>query len=395
MITEEIREARRKGLGGSDIAGIIPCKTSPTGTLSPWMTAVGVWNSKMNATDDGAGDTEATWWGSHEEDLVAKRFTELTGKRLVNHRMMIVDGCLLANLDRLVIPDGQKTAAYRGQIRTNEIFEAKTSGSEWERSDAVSILPNGTEIRDGSLGIPAHYQTQCFHYMGRVPTAERIFVAVKMAIPCGRFARTDFAIYVLERNDEIIRAQDDYARNWWDEHIIHAVKPEPVCDEDCKILWRRSTPASHVFLSRDILSAYNRMKDAQAAKNAAKADEEAAKAELQKAMGDKECILGNDGKTILATWKSEKPKTVKKVNWEDVAIGLAGCYSDGGERLKKNIELFTETTTKEGARKFLLKTSDSVLDYVARAEFDMEQDAQPQAQETISPETATVAAVAE
>lgn len=390
MITEEIKEARRKGLGGSDIAGIIPCKTSPTGTLSPWTTEVGVWNSKMNAADDGdAGETEATWWGSREEDLVARRFTELTGKRLVNHRMMIVDGCLLANLDRLVIPDGQKTAAYHGQIRTNEIFEAKTAGCEWERADAVSILPNGTEIRDGALGIPAHYQTQCFHYMGRVPTAERIFVAVKMAIPCGRFARTDFAIYALERNDAIIRAQDAYARKWWEEHIVHGVRPEPVCEDDCKILWRRSLPATHVFVSRDTLAAYRRMKDAQDAKNAAKAAEETAKAELQKAMGENECLLGNDGKTILATWKSEKPKTVERTDWEKVAVGLAGCYPDGGERLKKNVALFTETTTKEGARKFLLKTTDKVLDYVARAEFETEQ-----AQETISPETPTVGAVA-
>lgn len=387
MIDEKTREARRKGLGGSDIAGIIPCKGSPTGTLSPWTTEVGVWNSKVNPAEDAASDTEATWWGSHEEDLVAKRFTELTGKRLVNHRTMIVDGCLLANLDRLVVPDGQKIAAYHGQIRTNEIFEAKTSGSEWERADAVSVLGNGTEIRDGALGIPAHYQTQCFHYMGRVPTAERIFVAVKMSIPCGRFARTDFAVYALERNDAIIRAQDAYARRWWDEHVVHGVKPEPVCEEDCKTLWRRSTPATHVFVSRETLSAYRRMKEAQDAKKAAEASEAAAKAELQKAMGENECILGGDGKTVLATWKSEKPKTVRKTDWEKVAAGIAGGYPDGAERLKESVAAFTSETTKEGARKFLLKTTDKVLDYVARAEFEMEEEA-------ISPEAPTVGAEA-
>lgn len=50
MITEEQRLARRKGLGGSDIAGIVPCdpeRPTKTGTLSPWATQVQIWDSKV------------------------------------------------------------------------------------------------------------------------------------------------------------------------------------------------------------------------------------------------------------------------------------------------------------------------------------------------------------
>lgn len=404
MITDEIREARRKGLGGSDIAGIIPCKGSPTGTLSPWATQVAVWNSKMHPEEEDAtaANGEALWWGSQEEDLVAKRFSELTGKRLVNHRKMIVDGCLLANLDRLIVPEGQKTAAWRDDIRTDEIFEAKTAGQKWDEADIVEILPNGTEIRDGALGIPSHYQTQCFHYMGRVPTAERIFVAVKMAVPCGRFARTEFGIYLLQRNDTIIKAQDDYARNWWEEHIVKGVMPEPACEEDCKVLWRRSTPATHVLMSREILSAYRRMKLAADAEKEAKETKERAKAELQKAMGANECILGGDGETVIATWKSEKDKKIVSTDWEKVAKGLADRYPDGAARLEENVAAFTTEKVKAGARKFILKTTDKVLDYVSRAEFEAaradfdegQKRLQESESEAISPETPAVGAVA-
>lgn len=364
MITEEIREARRKGLGGSDIAGIIPCADNDTGTLSPWMTQVQVWNSKLHPEDVAEKEGEQLWWGSQEEDLVAKRFSELTGKRVVNHNKMIVDGCLIANLDRLIIPDGQKIAAYHGQIRTNEIFEAKTSGSGWEEADAVQILSNGTEIKDGAVGVPVYYQCQLNHYLGRVPSAERIYVGVKMSIPCGRFSRTEFGIYVLERNDEIIKAQDTYAREWWQRHIVEGIRPDAVCEEDCKVLWRRSAPATHISVTPELLRTYKQLREAEVAAEAATRLVENAKTEIKNALGENEELLGNDGKTILATWKSSKDKIVASTDWESVARTMATKIDGGTEILDRTVKEFTVTQTKTGSRRFLVKKDAKVAAYV-------------------------------
>lgn len=356
MITEKQRIARRKGLGGSDIAGIIPCdprNPTKTGTLSPFMTAVQVWDSKVGPdAGDQLANNEAVWWGSEEEDLVARRFTMLTGKRTVNHNFTITDGCLIANLDRLIIPEGQKIAAHHGEIRTNELFEAKTAGEEWEKSDVVHVTPGGFEILDGASGIPVHYGVQCYHYLGRVPMAERIYVGVKMAIPCGRFARTEFRVYCLERDDEIIREQDEFARAWWERHVVGGVRPEAVCENDLKILWRRESPATSVVVTAGMLDAWKRLRAAKEAVKAAEADEKCAELDLKNAMRDRENIVAPDGKTVLATWKSRADKTVETVDWEKLARAKGATEAE--------IKAATTTTVKPGARTFLPKFTDKV-----------------------------------
>ena len=378
MITQAQREERRTGLGGSDIAGIIPDPDSPTGFVSPFTTEVEVWNSKLHPEDTEKEETEAMYWGNAEEDLVARRFTQLTGKRVVNHNRMIHDGCLLANLDRLIIPDGAKIAAHMGEIRTNELFEAKTSGKDWNPADTVEELPNGCKVLDGEAGIPRYYLTQCNHYLGRVLQADKIYVAVKMAIPMVFFARTDFRIYVLRRDQELIDMQDAFAREWWDRYIVKGDKPEPRTEGDCKILWRRSRPETSITLTNPLFTAWN---DLRTAKQMLKDAEEAkakAETELKKAMGEKESILGPDGKTVLATWKSAKDKTVTTVDWESVARSLNPTESELAavettwESLAKakgateeQIAAATTTVVKPGSRSFLPKFTDKIIKYAA------------------------------
>lgn len=392
MITEEQRLARRNGLGGSDIAGIVPCDPehqTKTGTLSPWATQVQIWDSKVGPdTGDRIVNKEAAWWGSEEEDLVAKRFTMLTGKRTVNHNFMITDGCLIANLDRLIIPAGQKIAAHHGVIRTNELFEAKTAGEEWPMTDVVTVTDSGFEILDGS-GIPAHYVTQCNHYLGRVPSAERIFVGVKMAIPCGRFARTEFRAYVLERDDEAITSQDNYARWWWEEFVVGGKRPEAVCEEDVQILWRRSKPMTKMTVTKTMFDAWKRLRLAKDTLKLAKEEEEKAKIAIQAEMKDSESIVGPDGVTVLATWKTGKDKTKITTDWEKLA-------RDKGVT-DEEIAAATTTVTSPGSRSFLPKFTDKIVSVAEQIDISAlpepeqaksENDGQPETDEQASAESA-------
>lgn len=383
MISEEQRIERRSGLGGSDIAGIIPDPNSKTGFVSPFTTAAEVWASKIDPDFKGKEESEAMWWGNQDEDNVARRFSMLTGKRVVNHNFMIHDGCLLANLDRLIIPEGQKVAAHMGQIRTTELFEAKTSGSAWNPADVIEMLPNGYQVLDGSEGVPAHYITQVMHYLGRVPTAEKIYVAVKASVPTRghggmMFARTEFNVYVLFRDDEFIKAQDAFAREWWQKHVIGNVAPDPVCEEDCKIIWRRSVPKSHITLDSRVWKAWHDLKVATDMANDAERAIDAAKTTLKESMGDNESIIGPDGSTEFVTWKSGKDKTEIRTDWEGLARSLNPTEAEINavavtwESLAKakgvteeQIAKFTTKTVKPGSRSFRPKFTDKVLAYAA------------------------------
>lgn len=346
MITELQREARRRGLGGSDIAGIL--------NLSPWSTPVSVWLEKMGMSLP-RSESEAMWWGTYEEDLVARRFTELTGRKTVRHNATIEDGVLLANLDRLVIPKDGGVAAFKGAIRTDAILEAKTTGSEWPEAEAVETLPNGYEVMDGDKGVPAYYQCQCNHYLGRVPTAERIYVAVKMSIPCRGYSRTKFGVYAIRRDDAIIAAQDEYAREWWERHVVGNLAPDATNEDDAKRIWRVSSPKTYITATDEILAAHARLKKATADIEKAEAEASAAKAEIENAMRDSETLLAADGKTVLATWKTSKGRTVTTTDWEGVAKELASRVEGGEAVLDAEAAKRTTTEEKPGRRTFLAK----------------------------------------
>lgn len=377
MLTQEQLEARRAGLGGSDIAGIIPDPNSKTGYVSPWTTAASVWLDKKGRLPP-KPENEAMWWGSQMEALVARRFTELTGLQTVNHNAMIRDGVLLANLDRLIIPPGEKIAAYKGEIRTNMIFEAKTASTSWDDAKVAEILENGLdryEVLDGWQGIPAYYKTQCYHYLGRVPTAEKIYLACRSSAPVRGYARADFKVYVLCRDDEIIKAQDEYARWWWEEYIVGDKIPEPTSEGEAKLVWRYATPGKTVVAAPKIVTAFARYRRADAEEKDASARKEKAKLAIEKALGEKDTLVADEeGKIVLATWKQGKDKVTTTTDWKAVAEALSAKVENGAETLKALAKEHTTTETKPGNRTFLGKTTQAVEDFMANIPDDGEDD---------------------
>lgn len=362
MITKEQLIERRTGLGGSDIAGILG--------ISPWTRPIDVYLDKKGlAGDEPKRETEAMWWGNEEEELVARRFMELTGRKLVNYNRTIHDGCLLANIDRLLVPEGEKIAAHQGEIRTTEFAEIKTSGSEWPEAAVIGKL-GAVEVLDGAAGCPEWYQCQVFHYFGRLKTCRMCYIPVKMQIPTkgkggGFFARTEFRVYRLDRDDEIIREQDAFARAWWAAYIEGDKVPSAETEEDAKRLWRVARPNSVTVALTDTLKAWRRYADAKAATAKAEAEEGAAKAAVEIAMGDTEALVGPDGETVIATWKNNKDKVSTVTDWERLAREK-GVTED-------EIKAATTTTTSPGARVLRLKggkAEDYVDAEIAKAEFD-------------------------
>lgn len=353
MITEQQRIERRKGLGGSDIAGILG--------ISPWTRPIDVYLEKKHGQGKERGETEAMWWGTEEEALIAKRFTELTGMKMVNYNFTIHDGCLLANIDRLIIPEGRKTASHVREITTNVFAEIKTSGNEWEPAGIVDVLPNGFEILDGDAGVPQWYISQILHYFGRMPTTDTCYVPVKMAIPVRSksgvmFSRTEFRVYRIRRDDELVKAQDEFARSWWAAFIVGDKVPAAESEEDAKRLWQTSRPKTSVAVTAPLLDAYKRLARAKETIEAATAEAEKAEGEIKIAMKDNEQLLGMDGSTVLATWKSASVKRTSRTDWERIAR-LKGATAE-------DIAAATVYETHPGNRTFSLKTGEDVKAYV-------------------------------
>lgn len=99
MITEQQREARMHGIGGSDAPIILG--------VSPYKTPVELWQEKTGQTEPPNLDSvEVIQWGNLLEDVVADEFSRRTGLKLrrVNETLSDRrDPFLMAHLDRRVV----------------------------------------------------------------------------------------------------------------------------------------------------------------------------------------------------------------------------------------------------------------------------------------------------
>lgn len=133
MTREQWLDARKLGIGGSDLAGVAG--------LSKWASPLSVY---LNKTGQSAPteENEAMYWGTVLETVVAQEFMRRTGKRVRPFPYLMQSReypHMLANVDRLL--DDEDAG-----------LECKTAGAttlnEWEDNK-----------------IPEAYMLQCYHYM--------------------------------------------------------------------------------------------------------------------------------------------------------------------------------------------------------------------------------------
>ncbi len=310
MTRDEWLAARKSGIGGSDAAAILG--------ISPFRTAVDVWLDKTGRKPP-QEETEAMRIGTELEDFVARRYAEQSGHAVQRFNRMLRRGVLLGNLDRLVIPDGEKVASHMGEIRTDTLLECKTASRDW------------------GDGVPLYYQTQVQHYMGLDERLEHADVAVLFLV------HKHFATYRVERDDEAIRLMSERLTAWWQKHVLGDEMPPPTSEEDCKALWARSNPGKSVEASDEVGDAVSRYRELSETADAAEAEMKTLRDAICAAMGDAEVLTSPlDGKPIV-TWKSAKDRT--KTDWEAVARELGATPE----------QIEAHTAVVAGARRFMLK----------------------------------------
>lgn len=315
-MTADAREGwlaeRRTGIGGSDAAAVLG--------ISPWRTPVDVWLDKTGRAGP-QPETEAMRIGTELEDYVARRYSAETGRSVRRYNRMPRKGCLLGNIDRLVVPDGAKVASHMGEIRTDTLLECKTSSVDWAGE------------------VPVYYQTQVQHYMGLDPALVHADVA------CLFLVRKHFEVFRVERDDAVIAAMQERLAAWWDEYVAGDKMPPPANEEDCRKLWARSNPGKTVpaDAAAAALVAEYRSADAEAKRLKERLD--SLRSGICAYMGDAETLLAPDGSAPLATWKSAKDSA--KTDWKALALSLGASPDD----------IATHTELAPGARRFLVKAA--------------------------------------
>ena len=184
---EDWIKLRRTGIGGSD-AGAICGLNSFSSPFSVYTEKVGLSSEKPVS--------EGMRLGNDLEEYVAQRFTEATGKKVKRCNYVLqhpTNHWMLADVDRLIIGE-------------NAGLECKTT-SAFNKSDFTKA------------DIPPQYYVQCMHYMA-VTGAKYWYLAV-LVLGVG------FYEFKIERNEAEIDNLINIERDFWHNHILECVEPDP------------------------------------------------------------------------------------------------------------------------------------------------------------------------
>lgn len=201
MTREEWMLQRKSGLGGSDAGAICG--------LNPYRSPIAVYQDKTSTETDDT-DNESMRQGRDLENYVAGRFMEETGKKVRRANVIYKSRehpFMFANVDRMIT--------------------GENAGLECKTASAYSA----DKWKDGH--IPESYQLQCHHYMA-VTGAEAWYIAV---VILGK----DFLWQRIDRDEDLIQNLISIERDFWNNHVIPRIMPEPDGSESSERLIREMT----------------------------------------------------------------------------------------------------------------------------------------------------------
>lgn len=188
---EEWEAVRKTGLGGSDAGAIMG--------MNKWKSPYTLWAEKTGLIEpDNLSDKEVIYWGTVLEEPVARRFAEVTGKKIMRRGTLrsTEHPFMHANVDRMIV--GENAGL---EIKTTNAF----AGKDWD----------GDEIPDS-------YYCQCLHYMA-VTGAEKWYIAALIG-------GNHFVWKEIPRNEDDIRLLIEKETEFWE--MVQTKTPPPVDGTD-------------------------------------------------------------------------------------------------------------------------------------------------------------------
>ena len=267
MITEQQRQERLLGIGGSDMPIIMG--------LSSYKTPYQLYLEKTSQINSFDEMTELQYWGHQLEGVVRDEFAKRNNVSVETPETLVHPfySFLRANID--------------GYIRDwNAVLEVKCSSSfmahEWGE--------------DGSDVIPLQYLVQVAHYCA-VTNADCAYIAVLIG---GNDYREFKYIRDKAIEDKVIEA----AETFW-KCVQSKTPPEPVNQTDLRLMFPRHNPEKTKTIAEPIAEQLTQLTQTRFQIKALSEVEEKYKFNIMQFMEDAECLTDESGKPIVS-WKSNK-----------------------------------------------------------------------------------------
>ena len=333
MTKKAWQAGRRLGMGGSDSASVL--------NGNPWQSAVWTYLDKRDLAPP-IPVTPNMVTGTYLEDGIRNWFRDNNPELEVVEdkfsRWLNAAEHIRANTDGLINPNTKEPG----------IFEAKNTNSRY----------HATWIYD----MPIMYYIQVQHYTMAVEDEYRCEYGWIVFCLDG----AEFKQIRIERDDEFLGNLRQELDNFWFNHVIPGIPPEPKSVSDILLL--------HPDVKRDVVKTVDNDDDLNTWAEALQAKEEKKEAatifdnmkdSLRTLMADAS-ILVNQKNEILATWKTAKDKRLVDTDaLKEKHPKIYGKYEsifDGKRFVAENPMLIEEfTKAVPGNRTFLLKPGTKTL----------------------------------
>ena len=260
---------RRSGIGGSDAAAALG--------LSPWKSALELWQEKVSGQSQPHKENEAMIWGRIMEPVITREFVRRTGLTVIPMRSMLQATnwpWMLADLDGLVEDPQRGTGVF--EVKTASAFKM----SEWDDNRC-----------------PDAYQLQVQHYLEVTGLSYAVIVVL--------IGGNKLQWITVDRDDELIASLVQLEKRFW-QHVL-TQSPPPVdgstaCAEMLARKYPSSSNAAPLILPVDADSWIQDYLTSKAEEESAAERKRLAENKLKEVIGNHEKAISPGG--YQATWKT-------------------------------------------------------------------------------------------
>jgi putative phage-type endonuclease len=267
MITQEQRNDRNLGIGGSDMPVILG--------LSQYKTPYQLYLEKIGEAQPVEEETQYQYWGNQLEGLLRDEFA----KR---------NNVLVTTLDTVVHPE---YAFLRGNLdgfipEQNAVLEIKSSSQFMSTVWGVS----------GTDEIPMQYLVQVAFYC-MLTNADCAHVAVLIG-------GNDYREYKYTRDLALEETILKAAKRFWN-CVVTKTPPAPINQVDLRLMYPKHDPEKTVTISEAIKEELTILASTKMKIKEFSEIEDKHRFNIMQYMKDAECLADTDG-NALATWKANK-----------------------------------------------------------------------------------------
>lgn len=280
-------ESRRLGIGGSDVAAILG--------LSKYKSPYELWLDKTARIPVDNSASEASYWGTTLEDIVAKEYATRNGVKVQRVNKTLVHPQFTwarANIDRAIINPiiSGNVRIKDGKLTTDSILECKTA------NQYLAKLWGDEQ----SESIPDYYLTQCQWYMGITGT---LHCGLGVLIGGQRFRS-----YQIAFDPELFEMLLQECSTFWHQHVIADVPPAPTTFDDVTHRWSQHEAGSALSADDELVNLITEYKDLNATIKEAGKELDDLKLQICARMEDAEMVIAEEKR--LATFKHQERKTL-------------------------------------------------------------------------------------